>query len=323
MKIDANLSLPIGPLDDDVVLEYDQQESLQRFAQELLDRNYPYRGFSDLLESQTSDEDRKRFLFREMLPRVYQYAVDPPSFMISPRFKKIQLVVRELDVPTHTLDKYFSRLWRAGDFAGAVGQTYREYQNYTVETFGLRIDSVPFTDLSLDFRLPNPKLPRYWLTSNFELIQIWRVRVLSRQLELFYADPSRPLTLDLPHLPFLEERWHPRHLDTEWIGGLRGRSINSSLQIARFYRDAKRILAHHKRKLGRPTGTTDYSPESFLIEAKRIYCHLWAKNRRRPGQQAVATAMMLSLSAFGMYWRATELPWHPPDWTPSDDFPLL
>jgi hypothetical protein len=320
VKIDANFSLPIGPLDDDVIIEYDKQETLQRFAQALFSRKYPYRGFSDLLRSQTSDKDHQRFLFCDGVPRVYQYSLDPPGFMISPRFDGIQSIARELNLEiAYPEDKYFSRLWRGGDFVGARGKAYGDYQEYTVETFGVRIDIVPQTYLYLDIRPLHPSsLARYWLTSKFELIQMRRIRVLLRPLESFDMKPGNPITAQLPHCPYVEERWNPKSWEHVSIGGLRRRELYFSTETERFRRDASRILARQTRKLGRPEGTTQYSPESFISTAKRIYCEELVKTGSPPTQKLVALKMGLSRSAFKYYWRSTRLHWPPHDWCTSN-----
>jgi len=239
--------------------------------------------------------------------------------MISPRFEGIQDIATDLAMEiAYPEDKYFSRLWRGGDFVRASGNAYRDYQKYTVETFGVRITVVPETYLHFGMPLYNSRLPRYWLTSRFELIQIRRIRVLSRSLESFNLKPGTPLTPQLPKYPYVEERWDRKNWDRLSIGGFGRSELNFFDEIERFRREASRILARQRNKLGRPEGTTQYSSESFLRTAKRIYSEELVKTGISPPRKLVALKMGLSKNAFKIYWRKTRLPWPPHEWSPSN-----
>ena len=150
--MEVSLAIPemIGPYKDDIPLEYFDSLSLKAFAARLPDHEF---RFSDHLESHR--QDPLKILVKDRTPEVYQYHFDSPGFIISPSFEDVQNLVRELDLPTGNDQLYFSKLWRAGDFVGATGPSYTEYQKYSVETFGVRVRSVPETFFSLDLCAPD------------------------------------------------------------------------------------------------------------------------------------------------------------------------
>ncbi len=195
--------------------------------------------------------------------------------------------------------------------------TTRSTQKYTVETLGVKVQSVPLSYPLLDLGLANPfNLPRFWLTPSSELIHIWRVRILDRPLVRVITDPSMPLTTELPSCLYVEERWHPWTWQTILMGGLEHFGVASSLEVESFFRNAKQILAGHRSKAGRPEGTREYQPDEFITTAKEVYRELWMKLGRKPPQKMVALRMQISRSAFRRYWRETGLRWHPRDWAP-------
>jgi hypothetical protein len=248
------------------------------------------------------------------MPEVYQYHLDSPGFIISPSFDGVQDLIRGLDLPTGTNELYFSKLWRAGDFVGASGPSHTEYQKYSVETFGVRVRSVPESFFSLDLYAPDRAgaLPRYWLTPCLKLIQIRRVRIFSRSLEWIRGRVWGPVTGDLSHVLYLQERWHPLLWDTVTLRGLQERSVSSSLQIDRFFRIAERILARMPNYKGRPQGSRQYPIGfEFYKIVTSTYERLFDKLGRPPLKKEIAAELKLSDSGFRIYWRTTIRIWPP------------
>lgn len=309
MEVSLTIPETIGPYKDDIPLEYFSSLSLKAFAARLPNNEF---HFSDHPESHRQDPQKIRV--KDHTPEVYQYHLDSPGFIISPSFDGVQNLVRELDLPTEADELYFSKLWGAGDFVGAGGPSFTEYQKYSVETFGVRVRSVPESFFSLDFYAPDlaGDLPRYWLTPCLKLIQIRRVRVFSRSLEWMRGRSWGPVTGDLAHVLYLEERWHPLLWDTLSLQGLKGRGVSNSLQIERFYRIGKRILARTPNFKGRPQGSGQYPIGSeFYRVVKRTYELLYEKRGRPPLKKEIAAELKLSSSGFRIHWRTTSRIWPP------------
>ena len=304
-------------LTDDVLIEYDDLELLRQFAKQLPGNKLRTPAFFTTLKTELTTQDREKVFLVDGDPKVYRYRDYPRGFIISPSFEDISQVVMDLELPVESNSLYFVRLWGAGEFLGAVGRSFRDYQGkYTVETLGVKVRSVPMSYLLLDLAPRNPlSLPRFWLTPSSELIQIWRVRILDYPLCGVITDLSMPLTPELPSCLYVEERWHPWTWHTILMGGLEHFGPSSSLEVESFFRNAKQILAGHRRKAGRPEGTREYQPNEFIARAKEVYRELLAKTGLRPPQKLVALRMGISISAFKRYWRASGLRWPPPDWS--------
>ncbi len=130
MRIDGKEPTKLEPTDD-VLIEYEDLELLARFAERLTGNALRTPTFFKTLKAELSAHNRKKVFLIDGDPKVYQYRDDPPGFIISPSFEDISQVVMDLELPVESNSLYFARLWGAGEFLGAVGRSFRDYQKYT------------------------------------------------------------------------------------------------------------------------------------------------------------------------------------------------
>lgn len=307
MLVGSTLPVEIRPLETDVVLEYDPHWSLKAFADRL-----PISSFelSDLVKG---EYDPEKTLISGGIPHVHKYCNDSPGFMISPTFRGVQDLAKKLDLPNAAHEMYCSKFWTVQEFTGLSTKKYREYDKYSIETFGVRVTLVPeFYPPHLIPSYANLfNLPRYWLTACLKLIQIRRVRVFRCSIQRWLDKNVRdPLTSDREPMLYMEELWHPSRWETTDIR-VTDMDQSRSHSLESFFRTARHILsgtAHRGRSQG--TGLYPRGPEFYSI-VRNVYLEMKGQLRRPPLQKEVYAVLGLSRSAFRYYWQSTKRPWPP------------
>jgi hypothetical protein len=248
-------------------------------------------------------------------PQVFQYCLEPPAYAIFSDFDGLKQLIQELNLPNQPLNIYYSSLWRAGEYVDP-SKPVKEYQTYTVETFGLKLGSTRLPEVRFeDWHIDQPS---YWRELDGGLVQIWRLRIFHCTPNELGTTPSRPFSPRYPTIPYLEERWHPKLGKVVHLGGLQRTDIASAMELHHFFCDSYRILKR-RRKMGRPYGTREYlNFFSFYRKVVSVYQELLQapKRKGRPTQPEVALKMGISISSFKRYWRTTGL-----DWPPTTDLP--
>jgi hypothetical protein len=290
-------------LETDVVLEYTHHWTLKLFADRL-----PIVHRSLLEKILNDGSDISTTLWEGFRPVLHKYRSHPHGWMISPAFSGVAELVKQLDLPKDPEEVLFSKLWTVDEFTGIDTAKYPAYQEFTIETFGLRVTRVPDHYIVHEYpSFPNPfSLPRYWLTPSLELIQIRRIRVFNSSIRRWRTQSIySPVTGDEPVL-FLEERWHPKYWERSILGGLAGRKTSSSPRVERCFRMARRILSGNVKR-GRRQGTRTYplGAEFYLI-AQNVYLRLTEQLKRPAATKEVAHALGLSKSSFHKYWNSTD-----------------
>jgi hypothetical protein len=295
-------------LETDVMLEFTHHCTLKLFADRL---PIVHRSLLETILYNRADSSTTRWENRR--PVIYKYRDNPPGWMLSPAFYRVTALIEELDLPTDPDEVIFSKIWSVQEFTGTDTAKYPAYEEFSIETLGVRVTQVPEFYLVHEFpSLPNPfNLPRYWLTPSLELIQIRRIRVFNCSIAR-WLKPSidSPITQN-QSIPFLEERWHPTCWGRTFLDGLSGRSVAWSPKAERCFRMARRILSGDITR-GRKPGTKIY-PEGaeFYAIAQDSYAKLEKQLNRPVERKELAQALGLSTSSFKKYWQSTERPYPP------------
>lgn len=259
--------------------------------------------------AEEDERSAKRYFPDADRPQVYQYCLDLPAYKIFSTFDGVKQLIQELNLPNPPL-VYYSSLWRGGEYVNPR-QPIKEFQEYTVETFGLKTDLThPPMGTSKDWYNDHPS---YWRELDWKLVQIWRLRIFRCAPKALETTPSNPLSPQYPAIPYLEERWHPQLGKIVFLGGLQRINIASAMELYHFFCDAYRILKR-RRKMGRPYGTREFLDFlSFYRRVVKEYTELLNDRKRngRPTQPEVALKLKISISSFKRYWRTTELIWPP------------
>jgi hypothetical protein len=302
MFVGATLPEEIRPLETDTILEYSSSLCIRAFARRLPDDEF---NLWSALE--TDGFEPTRTFIEHGEPQVHKYRSNPPGFIISPGYNRVQNLIREIDLPTGPFDVYFSKMWSADEFLGLPTIQPQKYEGYSVETFGVRVISLPFSYAYEDNALPNPShLPRYWLTSSLRLIQVRRLKVFKCPLKHLVS--RVPLSDGPEPILYLEERWDPRRWGITELGGV---GIKDSNEVGTFLRTARRILAGDPKR-GRPQGTRQYPiGREFYELARAKFSELQDKFGRPPLRKEVALALGLSISSLKSYWCTTGRLWPP------------
>ncbi len=241
----------------------------------------------------------------------YEFRENPSRYIRSSNYRGVEKDVYLLDMPRLWNESYYSIVLGGGDFAGARGATFGEYQRYTVELFGLRARSRPSSrNLKPPCLMKRSNPPNYWCESGKEVIQVWRTRVslCSPSMRGTFS-PDTIRAESWPAFPYCQEIWHPKQTDLSLsLFGLH--KLEPSVSSTRFCADTCRILAKAGTRIGRPLGSGRYpTVHEFYVTVKRVHAELWAKNKSPPTQKEVALAMSLSISTFKQYWGRTGKPW--------------
>jgi hypothetical protein len=242
--------------------------------------------------------------------QVYKEHDDPIIYTIYPSFDGIKGTVREFGLPDEPDTIYASILFNSGRFLKHGRANSKRRRNYVIEEFGLRIgptimpptdpDQLPVVKAP---PLPDPLRykcqPRYWrLFGGSHLLQVWRTRVFFCAADSIQTTVAHPLSPEVPHEIYFEERWHPRRGRRRFMGGLENRSKLKGLDVNRCYREALRILTHERRKTG---PIEEAGPEAFERRIKKAYSTLYGSESRRPSQEAVAQEMLISRKTLRKY----------------------
>jgi hypothetical protein len=245
--------------------------------------------------------------------QVVERAIDPPCYMIVPKFAGIKQLRHELDLPKTSKTRFFSKFIPGGDYVGVNGAARKHLQEFTVELFGLVIAPKRNRRAHEKTELPDPRQyaiePRYWYQSARELIQIWRTRIFWSAPKRFTPSPANPLTPYRPTFPYLEERWHPRSkLTGITLGGLDQFLVGFSL-LEQFHTTACGILLRSHTNAGRPRLFPD--GQQFIDEVKLAYLAIWREKKYEPAQKEVAKRLSCNPLTFKDYWRKFGImPWH-------------
>jgi hypothetical protein len=239
--------------------------------------------------------------------RAYQYSATEPRFIIFPEFPRIRFLVNQLRMPKRPSDIYYSLLLGGGQFVGIKGPSFQDFQKYSVELFGKKVDLSSRTGpRPSHFNCGVP--PNYWRESINERIEIWRTRIFPCTPDKVGSSPSRPVTFAITTMPYLEAIWDAK-LKQNVISFEGLENLHKDEYQEEFRSNTQRILLRRRPK-GRPRGSGLYPiTSSFLYDVEQVISDLWTQDRTKVSQEEVACELCLGLSNFKRKWADTKLRW--------------
>ncbi|HEY0322537.1 MAG TPA: hypothetical protein VGC66_16395 [Pyrinomonadaceae bacterium] len=248
---------------------------------------------------------REVFLFVNLIPhqpsniKVFRYRDNPPAFQMLAGFDGARQLIEELGAPHYDNAIYCVRLDSAEGMVKTGRLPSKSFSNYTIERFGLRIES---------YRTARSKgesqslisdssqylcQPTYWRERPDYIVQVWRTRIFACPVTDIQTSLSNPLTPPRFLRMYFEECWHPNRGKARSLHWLEPRDRSKS-KVDQFKKDALIILDGAK-KLGRPPGTKKFdSPDEFILKYKEAY--LKVNRVATPTPELVANEMGISQS---------------------------
>jgi hypothetical protein len=246
--------------------------------------------------------------------KVFRYRDNPPAFQMLAGFDGARQLIEELGAPHYDNAIYCVRLDSAEGMVKTGRLPSKSFSNYTIERFGLRIES---------YRTARSKgesqslisdssqylcQPTYWRERPDYIVQVWRTRIFACPVTDIQTSLSNPLTPPRFLRMYFEECWHPNRGKARSLHWLEPRDRSKS-KVDQFKKDALIILDGAK-KLGRPPGTKKFdSPDEFILKYKEAY--LKVNRVATPTPELVANEMGISQST--LYRR--RMKYHP-NWPP-------
>jgi hypothetical protein len=214
-------------------------------------------------------------------------------------FDGARQLIEELGAPHYDNAIYCVRLDSAEGMVKTGRLPSKSFSNYTIERFGLRIES---------YRTARSKgesqslisdssqylcQPTYWRERPDYIVQVWRTRIFACPVTDIQTSLSNPLTPPRFLRMYFEECWHPNRGKARSLHWLEPRDRSKS-KVDQFKKDALIILDGAK-KLGRPPGTKKFdSPDEFILKYKEAY--LKVNRVATPTPELVANEMGISQS---------------------------
>lgn len=200
---------------------------------------------------------KRLLILGNQINRYFQYKNNPPAFVMSSRFKAVDQILKDLDMPNFLTNQYYSRIFSGLELFKNNKPYDKRYKNYPIEIFGRRVPSDGLSYLFPEYQpLPDSSeyvTPKYLYEGRYFLIEIWRIRIFSRRVRSLQISISNPVSPRYPDVLYLEERWHPEQGPKIYIGGLEGMSGSKiSLEVRSFTMDALKILGR-ARGPGKPS----------------------------------------------------------------------
>ena len=264
---------------------------------------YLRKGINEEIQKRKEEvENERRFYLNIGDTPVRQFRTEPPAYIIHSNFQGLRDLLLELDLPEDPCHAYCSVLFQGGDIKLDKKKRNEEFQQYSVEIFGLLLRLPGCTSYDLGSMILHEtkqykSQPRYWSSRSGYIIQIWRTRLFPCTVNNICTSPSNPLSPAAPTMIYVEERWHPKEDLTRTLYGLEHLSDSQiPLPLIHFMSDALYIFGR-TTKLGRPAWSGKYeSPELFHKAYEEAHSKLSSRPGDKPKQQAIANELDITLA---------------------------
>jgi hypothetical protein len=249
--------------------------------------------------------------------QVFQYKNNPPAFIMSSRFKGVERILQDLNLPNYLATQYYSRIFSSLELFKNKKPFSKRYKKYPIEIFGRKVPTTESSHLLSEYQpLPSASdycTPKYLYESYYFLIEIWRIRIFARWVDTLKIDLARPVSQQHPSVLYLEERWHPEYGSKIYLGGLEnmpGSKISTELKS--FTMNALQILGR-ARGPGKPPKIYKKfkDRDEFRHEILGIYSELKSSKKPTPSRSAVADVMGISPDTFNKYLDDFIISWPP------------
>jgi len=246
--------------------------------------------------------------------KVFRYRDNPPAYQMLAGFDGARQLIEGLGAPHYDNAIYCVRLDSAEGMVKTGRSPSRRFSNYTIERFGLRIESYRTARSKGESQslISNSSQylcqPTYWRERPDYIVQVWRTRIFACSVTDLHASLSNPLTPPRFLRMYFEECWHPNRGKARSLHWLEPRDSSSS-KIDQFKKDALRILDGVKR-IGRPPGTKKLKfKDEFILKYEKAY--LKVRQTGTITQELVADEMEISTSTFYRRINKYKLSWPP------------
>jgi hypothetical protein len=284
--------------DDD---RYTIKTSGRRILGKHLKNPYLRKGINEEIQRRKEEvEDERRFYLNIGDTPVLQFRTEPPAYIIHSNFQGLRDILLELDLPEDPCHVYCSVLFRGSDIKLDKKKENEEFQQYSVEIFGLLLrlpgcTSYDLRGMILHETKQYKSQPRYWSSRSGHIMQIWRTRLFPCTVNNICTSPSNPLSPLVPTMVYMEERWHRQGGLNQALYGLEYID-DSQVPFIHFISDALYIF-RRKRKLGRPAWSGEFkSPELFHKAYEEARSNLLLRTGDNPKQQAIANELGITLA---------------------------